>query len=51
MTGERLTFDNYCRLPFGVYVEEHNASAQATYERLGLKVAGYLVMESLKTNY
>jgi ribosomal protein S18 acetylase RimI-like enzyme len=34
-----------------LYVEEHNASAQATYERLGLKVAGYLVMESLKTNY
>ncbi|MFM9961157.1 MAG: N-acetyltransferase family protein [Planctomycetaceae bacterium] len=34
-----------------LYVEEHNTAAQATYERLGLKLAGYVVMESLKTNY
>lgn len=34
-----------------LYVEEHNQSAQATYERLGLKLAGYVVMEALKTNY
>ncbi len=33
-----------------LYVEEHNTSAQATYERLGLKLAGYVVMEALKTN-
>ena len=32
-----------------LYVEEHNTSAQATYEQLGLKLAGYVVMESLKT--
>ena len=31
-----------------LYVEEHNTSAQATYEQLGLKLAGYVVMESLK---
>ena len=34
-----------------LYVEQHNTSAQATYERLGLKLAGYVVMEALKTNY
>ena len=34
-----------------LYVEEHNTAAQATYDRLGLKLAGYVVMESLKTNY
>jgi ribosomal protein S18 acetylase RimI-like enzyme len=32
-----------------LYVEEHNTAAQATYERLGLMPAGYVVMESLKT--
>lgn len=31
-----------------LYVEEHNQSAQITYEQLGLKPAGYVVMESLK---
>lgn len=34
-----------------LYVETHNSAAQATYERLGLKQTGYVVMESLKTNY
>ena len=34
-----------------LYVEEHNTTAQATYDRLGLKLAGYVVMEALKTNY
>lgn len=34
-----------------LYVEEHNKTAQATYDRLGLKLAGYVVMESLETNY
>jgi ribosomal protein S18 acetylase RimI-like enzyme len=33
-----------------LYVEEHNTDALATYERLGLKRAGYVVLESLKTN-
>ena len=33
-----------------LYVEEHNTSAQATYEQLGLKLAGYVVMESLKSS-
>lgn len=33
-----------------LYVEEHNTSAQKTYEQLGLKTAGYMVMESLKIN-
>ena len=33
-----------------LYVEEHNTSAQLTYEQLGLKPAGYVVMESLKTS-
>lgn len=31
-----------------LYVEEHNTSAQKTYEQLGLLPAGYVVMESLK---
>jgi len=30
-----------------LYVEEQNARAQATYEQMGLKKAGYLVRESL----
>jgi GNAT superfamily N-acetyltransferase len=30
-----------------LYVEEQNARAQATYERMGLKKAGYLVRECL----
>ena len=34
-----------------LYVEEHNTAAQATYERLGLKPAGYVVMESLKSSF
>jgi ribosomal protein S18 acetylase RimI-like enzyme len=34
-----------------LYVEEHNTTAQATYDRLGLKLAGYVVMENLKTSY
>lgn len=34
-----------------LYVEEHNTPAQATYESLGLKPAGYVVMEALKTKY
>ncbi len=33
-----------------LYVEEHNTAAQETYERLGLMPAGYVVMESLKSN-
>ncbi len=33
-----------------LYVEEHNTAAQETYERLGLKTAGYIVMERLKTD-
>ncbi len=33
-----------------LYVEEHNTSAQRTYAQLGLKPAGYVVMESLKTS-
>lgn len=33
-----------------LYVEEHNTSAQETYRSLGLKAAGYIVMESLKIN-
>ena len=33
-----------------LYVEEHNVSAQETYERLGLKTAGYVVMEQLQTD-
>ena len=33
-----------------LYVEEHNTAAQETYERLGLKTAGYVVMEQLKTD-
>lgn len=33
-----------------LYVEEHNTTAQATYEQLGLKLAGYVVMESLKSS-
>jgi ribosomal protein S18 acetylase RimI-like enzyme len=32
-----------------LYVEEHNTVAQATYERLGLRAAGYVVMQALKT--
>lgn len=30
-----------------LYVETHNAAAQETYRRVGLKDAGYLVMEDL----
>ena len=33
-----------------LYVEEHNHAAQTTYEQLGLKPAGYVVMESLKNS-
>jgi ribosomal protein S18 acetylase RimI-like enzyme len=33
-----------------LYVEVHNTSAQETYKRLGLKTAGYVVMEHLKTD-
>lgn len=33
-----------------LYVEEHNTAAQETYVRLGLKAAGYVVMERLKTD-
>jgi ribosomal protein S18 acetylase RimI-like enzyme len=31
-----------------LYVEEHNDRALATYRKLGLEIAGYLVMEKLR---
>ena len=47
---ERLARDSSDVVGLRLYVEAHNERAQAAYEKLGLKNAGYTVMERIFRN-